>query len=92
VVFYGGSGNHVNISNSNDNNLDIGHISLGAARPKKKKTLPRPGHRTLAAHIPEALTVLAIGFSNTWSADTATVLVGSYPNWPLMQPQQLQSL
>jgi hypothetical protein len=68
-----------------------GHGLSGAAGLKKQKTLPPPNRETLAAPTQEALTAPAIGYSNTWPTETETVLVGSYPNWPWMQPQQLQA-
>jgi hypothetical protein len=89
LVFFGGSKNNVDISDSDDDNLNTSHGSSGVAGPKKKKTLLRPNHRTLAALAQEASTASAIGFSKTWPTNTATVLVRSYPNWPWMQPHQL---
>jgi hypothetical protein len=58
---------------------------------KKRKILPPPNQRTLAAPTQEAPTTPAIGFSNTWLTEMGTAPGGSYPNWPWMQPQQLQA-
>jgi hypothetical protein len=64
---------------------------LTPAGLKKQKTLPPPNQRTLAAPTQEVATAPTIGFSNTWPTETGTAPGGSYPNWPQMQPQQVQA-
>jgi hypothetical protein len=53
--------------------------------------LQRTSCQTLAAPPQPGPTTPALGFSNTWATDTATLPAGPYPNWPWMPPQQLQS-
>jgi hypothetical protein len=74
-------GYNVHISDSNDDDVNTGHGSLGAARPRKKKTLLQSGCRTIATPTSEALSVPVIGFSNPWPLDTTSVPASTYPNW-----------
>jgi hypothetical protein len=85
------SGDDVDTSNSNDENVDTGQGSSVVARTKKRKILQRTSCRTLAAPPQPSPTTPALGFSSTWATDTGTLLAGPYPNWPWMPPQQLQS-
>jgi hypothetical protein len=67
----------IDISDSNEDDVDIGHGSSAAAGTKKRKTLPPPNCKTLSAPIQEAPTAPAIGFSNIWAMDTNTIPSGS---------------
>jgi hypothetical protein len=71
------SGDDIDISDSNEDDVDAGHGSSAAVGTKKRKTLPPPNCKTLSAPIQEAPTVPAIGFSNTWAMDTGTIHSGS---------------
>jgi hypothetical protein len=67
----------IDISDSNEDDVDTGHGSSAAARTEKRKTLPPPNCKTLSAPTQEAPTAPAIGFSNTWAMDTSTIPSGS---------------
>jgi hypothetical protein len=75
-------GNDIDGFDFDDDDVDTGHGSSAAAGLKKRKTLPPPNRRTLAAPTQEVPTAPAIGFSNTWPIETGTAHGGSYPNWP----------
>jgi hypothetical protein len=78
------SGNDIDSSDSDENNVDTGHGSSAVAGLKKRKTLLPSNWRMLAASTQEVATAPVKGFSNTWPIETGTALRGSYPNWPRM--------
>jgi hypothetical protein len=72
-LLYGISGDDIDISDSNEDDIDTGHGSLAAAGTKKRKTLPPSNCKMLSAPTQEALIAPAIGFSDTWAMDTDTI-------------------
>jgi hypothetical protein len=83
--------NENEISESEDDDVDTGQGSSVPTGAKKRKTFRRPQPTTLATATQEPGNAPPLGFLSTWGTDMGSVPPVSYPNWPWMQAQQMQS-